>query len=437
MKDKKNIDRLFQEKLKDFEAHPPEMIWNSIEAKLPRKKRKIVPLWWVYGGAAASLIIGLLMTITPSKKREVFLENEMEMVTTPSKKKSESVVPKNKKLAPSLPIENVPKESSIIAKTIPHKNKSQVKTTIVKSKKNTKIGLAATDKYVTNTISKIKTGTTSEDAQKKLKPTENLNKREFPKKNLIAENTKTNVGIETENGKNKWSVSPVFAITNSNSFSNASPLDNTLNEANTSGRNNYSYGVKLAYQLATKWELQSGVLVQNMNFQTTNITVNPSAIGPEIFKNKYLGKTEIPRGFVNIPSATAETSLALDSQSAAVPAQINESISFLEIPVEVAYTFLESRKFRSKIVTGFSSLFLQQNNTNINAENISFSTENKSINSINFSGNIGLDFQYSINPQFELSINPMFKAQLNTFSKESVEFEPYTIGVYTGIIYKF
>ncbi|WP_146104820.1 hypothetical protein [Tenacibaculum sp. SG-28] len=230
---------------------------------------------------------------------------------------------------------------------------------------------------------------------------------------------------------------PVFAITNSNSFSNASPLDNTLNEANTSGRNNYSYGVKLAYQLDTKWELQSGVLVQNMNFQTTNITVNPGAIGTEIFKNKYLGKTEIPRGFVNIPSATAETPFALDSQSAAVPAQINESISFLEIPVEVAYTFLESSKFRSKIVTGFSSLILQQNNTNINAENISFSTENKSINSINFSGNIGLDFQYSINSQFELSINPMFKAQLNTFSKESVEFEPYTIGVYTGIIYKF
>ncbi|PQJ21853.1 hypothetical protein [Tenacibaculum sp. SG-28] len=207
MKDKKNIDRLFQEKLKDFEAHPPEMIWNSIEAKLPRKKRKIVPLWWLYGGAAASLIIGLLMTITPSKEREVFLENEMEMVTTPSKKQLELVVPKNKKLVPSLPIENVPKENSIIAKAAPYKNKSQVKTTVVKSKKNTKIELAATDKHSTNTISKIKTGTTSEDVQKKLKPSENRSKKGLPKKNLIAENTKTNVGMETENGKNKWSIS--------------------------------------------------------------------------------------------------------------------------------------------------------------------------------------------------------------------------------------
>ncbi len=437
MKDRKNIDRLFQEKLKDFEAHPPEMMWNSIEAKLQRKKRKVVPLWWLYAGTAACLIIGLVLTITPSKEGEKFLEKENKIVTSPNEKQQELVVPKNKKLVPSLPLKAIPKENSIIAEAVPNKNKSQVKTTAIKYKKDTEIELAETDKHITNTVSKIKTETKSEDAQKKLKPTEKPSKREFPKKNLIAENTKTNVGMETENDKNKWSVSPVFAITNSNSFSNASPLDNTLNEANTSGRNNYSYGVKLAYQLDTKWELQSGMLVQNMNFQTTNITVNPSAINSEISKNNYIGKTEIPRGFVNIPSAAIETRFALDSQSTAVPAQINENISFLEIPFEIKYTFLENRRFKSKIVTGFSSLFLRQNNTNINAESINFSTENKGVNEINFSGNIGLDFQYSINSHFKLSVNPMFKAQLNTFSKESVEFEPYTIGVYTGIIYKF
>ena len=38
--ERKNIDRLFQEKFKDFEVHPPEETWNAIEAKLNKKEKK-------------------------------------------------------------------------------------------------------------------------------------------------------------------------------------------------------------------------------------------------------------------------------------------------------------------------------------------------------------------------------------------------------------
>ena len=34
MRDKKHIDRLFQEHFKDFEVAPPETVWNKIEDKL-------------------------------------------------------------------------------------------------------------------------------------------------------------------------------------------------------------------------------------------------------------------------------------------------------------------------------------------------------------------------------------------------------------------
>ncbi|NNC49617.1 MAG: outer membrane beta-barrel protein [Flaviramulus sp.] len=63
MSDKKHIDRLFQEGLKDFEATPNKAVWNNIEAKLiqKKKKRRIVPIWWRYAGVAALLL--LLLTI--------------------------------------------------------------------------------------------------------------------------------------------------------------------------------------------------------------------------------------------------------------------------------------------------------------------------------------------------------------------------------------
>ena len=61
MKDKKHIDRLFQEKFKDFEAAPSNQVWKNIETELsPRKKKRAAFFWWRLGGLAAILIIAFL-----------------------------------------------------------------------------------------------------------------------------------------------------------------------------------------------------------------------------------------------------------------------------------------------------------------------------------------------------------------------------------------
>jgi len=63
MSDKKNIDRLFQEKFKDFEATPNDNVWNGISKELvgKKKKRRIIPFWWQIGGVAAAIV--LLLTV--------------------------------------------------------------------------------------------------------------------------------------------------------------------------------------------------------------------------------------------------------------------------------------------------------------------------------------------------------------------------------------
>ena len=40
MKENKNIERLFQEKFKDFEVLPPEDSWNIIASRIENKKKK-------------------------------------------------------------------------------------------------------------------------------------------------------------------------------------------------------------------------------------------------------------------------------------------------------------------------------------------------------------------------------------------------------------
>lgn len=63
MNEKHNIDRLFQEKFKDFEVAPPDFVWESIQEKLQeKKKRRVVPLWARLSGIAALLALGGLLT---------------------------------------------------------------------------------------------------------------------------------------------------------------------------------------------------------------------------------------------------------------------------------------------------------------------------------------------------------------------------------------
>jgi hypothetical protein len=61
MEDKK-IERLFQEKLKDFEMQPSPLVWENIESNLTKKKkRRILPIWWFTSGIASMIVIGLLL----------------------------------------------------------------------------------------------------------------------------------------------------------------------------------------------------------------------------------------------------------------------------------------------------------------------------------------------------------------------------------------
>jgi hypothetical protein len=61
MRERKNIERLFQEKFKDFEATPNPLVWENIACKLEskqHKKRGVLPFWYKTAGVAAILLIG-------------------------------------------------------------------------------------------------------------------------------------------------------------------------------------------------------------------------------------------------------------------------------------------------------------------------------------------------------------------------------------------
>lgn len=63
MNDKKNIDRLFQEKFKNFEATPDDAVWKKIQAhqNKDRKRVLVIPFWYRIAGVAA--LIAIILTV--------------------------------------------------------------------------------------------------------------------------------------------------------------------------------------------------------------------------------------------------------------------------------------------------------------------------------------------------------------------------------------
>ena len=63
MKERKNIEHLFQEKFQNFEVLPPEHVWEELKIKLEEKKdkKRVLPFWWKLSGIAAVVVVGLFV----------------------------------------------------------------------------------------------------------------------------------------------------------------------------------------------------------------------------------------------------------------------------------------------------------------------------------------------------------------------------------------
>jgi len=256
------------------------------------------------------------------------------------------------------------------------------------------------------------------------------------KKLDIASVVKAEENTNDNNSENNWSIAPSFAVLKSNSLSNTSPINAGLSES-TSGENSYSYGVQVAYQINKKWSIQSGIHLQENSYANNQVSVNSSSE-----RNPFA--TAFSNGDVfsfNKNNDITESAQLLGNSvlnaGNSNTGNISQNYGYVEIPIEVKYNFSNSNKLQTQFVTGFSTLFLNKNEVILDTQNFSRTLEAANLNNINFSGNIGFDFNYNLSKKIALNLNPMFKVQFNTFSNNSNGFAPFNIGIYTGIKYQF
>ena len=429
MSNNKNIERLFQEKLKNLEVSPNKKIWNNIEIQLKKKKRKVLPFWWFSGSVAAILVLILFLyplsddenqninsdkIITTIPKKDIIKQTNIDSITSNKKPKEEILIAKEEKL-----FNNDVKNQKIGSKT-------QEKVEISKIRKPIKPILLAYNSFDINLdFSQEKPSLSFSKIIGEFEDSNKLNIEDFVKKE---EQSKTkNPSLK------KWSIGSAFAVLKSNSFTNTSPINANLAKS-TNGENSFSYGVQIAYKINKKWTIQSGIHLQEMSYSNNQIAINPSSQS-----NPF--STEFTNGDAYSFDRNSTENLSLSSASFTSTnnsfGNLNQSFGYIEIPLELKYNFLKTTKFETQIVTGFSSLFLNKNEVNLNTENLSRNLQATNLNNINFSGNLGFDFNYLFNKNWSLNLNPMLKVQINTFSTDANGFAPFNLGVYSGIKYQF
>jgi len=127
----------------------------------------------------------------------------------------------------------------------------------------------------------------------------------------------------------------------------------------------------------------------------------------------------------------------VSAQNPGKSGRMNQQFGYLEVPLEVNYV-LSDRKLGVDLIGGISTLFLTDNSIVLEADGSQTVVGDvNNINKLNFSTNLGLGFYYRIGPSMQLNIDPVFKYQLNTFSDTAGSFNPYSLGVYSGLNIRF
>ncbi len=506
MSENKNIERLFQEKFKDFEVIPQEIVWDNIEAELDKKeKRRVVPFWWKLSGIAAALLIGFLIANAfffsnlTEKNNVVNQENKNPVKTNSTDKVVPNSIKENTAIVTSdiKSTDDKSEQSSLKSATNHSENNKGIAysnekdkpkntaTTSINQKKSTNNAdlnqstIASNDRIVSANLEKKGTVITKNNLvenpiEKAITNQENLVSKDIPNPKTTFENKSTEsfhsnesiladkdiknidttkiavvtnaleellkekeVKKKAEPKLNRWQVATTVApIYFSSTSGGGSPLDSRFESNDKEFQPSFSYGLGVNYSLNKKWSVRTGVNALALEYKTNNVvffqTVNARQM--EHVKSNLQGS------MIEVDNKNNSGVPELNLNSEVIEkfnGSINQKIGYLEVPIEFSYKLMD-KKFGIDMITGFSSLFLNENSVSVlsSGETINIGRANN-LNTFHFSGNLGIGFRYRFWKAFNANVNPMLKYQMNTFNSDSGNFKPYAFGLYSGISYTF
>jgi hypothetical protein len=241
----------------------------------------------------------------------------------------------------------------------------------------------------------------------------------------------------------RWSVGPSLAPVYFSSFGDGSPISSSFVANDKSGSFNMSYGLQVAYGVSKKLSLRTGIHRVDYGYNTEQIGFTASPVGSGSSLIRTINYSENSRDLVVKSMVNGsrqpgnKEAIDVTAPSPVREGRMVQEFGYLEIPLEMQYTLID-KTWGVNLIGGMSSLFLVNNSVSLeSAGAVTEVGEATNMNSLNFSTNFGVGVYYRLSQNMELNVLPMFKYQLNTFNATSGNFRPYSVGVYSGLNFRF
>jgi len=453
------IDNIFKDWATNRTITPPSYIWDSIEKQLNsnRKNRRMLLLWRSISAAA---IIGLVffagifwtnnsknnLTLTINNEKSSIPNNEINNPKSTSQDQNISAIILNQRDSNTVHSSH----KTIYVDSIKRfETKSQHKSKINKPRlvnftKKKPARIAKIDSYIDVNATQIF----------------NYNN------NLLHTYTSTKTLLFSPfNDLKKTKERKSLQITLGGQFSPSysyrevsSSKNHNTSAAQESGLISYTGGLNLNIKTLKRWSVETGVYyaqvgqkfsnpknafstLSYINVALSNESETDTKSGLNL--NNSLGKIKLNNSHDNLQNESVNYlklgfSSTQNSYSKTQQLTIQQELDFIEIPLVIKYDIIKKAIIFS-LAGGISTNFLVGNNAyqieNNSKEKIG---ETENINNINYSTIFGIGFKTPIWKSIEFNLEPKIRYFMNSVTNNNeTNYHPYSIGIYTGISYKF
>lgn len=427
-----NIDKLFQNKIKEFKVTTPYGVWPAVETKL--KRRRMLRFF----GVSFVSLMGFMFLFFQAEK---IVTTDLQKNTTTKQLVKEdsankfSIVPEVKTPEKvSSFVSDKSKEGQLKLISSP-KNSSKLSSNFIIKES---IREESFQKVITNTVvekqlKKFDSPVNNLDSLKKIKKKDLKKKR----KELVKKNDAID-SIKFEKGKRKrWNIIPVLGVSNSGRFSkNTTTLgsqravtypEKYFDDNQSSGLISNILGFNIVFRATNRISIQTGIISKELRFITEGLFLTEFI--PDVNPTNIVYNPGVEVRFTNTPEIGGAYS---ESTS------LTQTIVYMEMPFELKYRMFGNLKFNTNFIGGFSFLYLNKNEIRAKSNLLSRSIgKADNILTTSLSVNLGLDIEYHLSKRFVFNSAFMFKKHYNTYLNYGNEAAPYTIGMHAGIGYKF
>jgi hypothetical protein len=458
-----NMDKVFRDKLGDFQKQPPEEIWDGIRAGLGKKPRRkiLIPLWQAAAGIALLITAGGIFYFMNRPVQNNIAEQFL-------------VVPQ--KLYKVNPDSTVSQATKIVTVNPGNASQSVSSNPELKNKNGLSENNIASEKIVIAGIlpGSIPSGKVNATDFNIWFPSDRMSEvyllpvqqDEIPRNKYTGEVSWEMLTADMELIPGEpWTdkrllltaqVSPTYSYRDIGSIGTQGSGQFNQYE---SGKIAYSGGLQFGYKTSERLSIHAGLMYAQLGYNISQVErfyVNKTGTNsgtdalavPEGTSLVYAANNSI--GTINPPSESeyflgSNTALNTDKaffdavSTGVIPTaqsggKVEQNFQYLEIPFLLRYKIFDW-KLGVNLLGGLSTNILVGNHASLTmSDKTSDIGSSQNIRSFNYMGNVGLGFDYNLGKNLLFTVEPQFKYFLNSINQGNlISNRPYMLGMFTGV----